>query len=284
MATILLKTLLTEAKLYAYSIPELLEKFLTFEGKTLVLVDSETAGLEPNTSYVQLTHLAAMAFDGSTMQMLGEFDRKVSIGEPLQRLLSDPASSEATFLKADAARRLKKYKKADKTPAELLQMTGYHSNPGKAVSEKDALVEFEQFLGKFHNVILVAHNATFDLKAIQARRRFHGLPPLQRYPVLDTLKIARFFFIPVLLSLESVPEVKRLLDGLLAKTKYKSYSSSLGRLAQVLGVKMDQWHDAKEDVMMLMAVLQQVITFLRTHANADIRNQQGRAAKRFRKL
>jgi hypothetical protein len=42
-------------------------------------------------------------------------------------------------------------------------------------------------------------------------------------------------------ALENVPEVKTVLDGLLAKTKYKSYSSSLGKLGQALGVKVDGW-------------------------------------------
>ncbi len=281
---ILLKTLLAEAKLYAYSIKELLAQFLKFEGKTLVLLDTETAGLETNTPYIQLTHLAAMAFDGTTLEKREEFSKKVEIGPELNRALNDPSSPEATHLSRDMARRERKYKKKDKHPSELLQMTGYYNGTDEKMDEKSVLVAFDKFISQYPNVILVAHNAQFDMKTIQARRRFHGLPPMQRYPVLDTLKVTRFFFIPVLTNMENVPEVKVMLDGLLAKTKYRSYTSSLGKLAQVLGVKMENWHDAKEDVTMLMAVLQKVIEFLQRNANVDIRKQQGQAAKRFRKM
>ena len=281
---ILLKTLLKEAKLYAYTIQEVLDQFLKFDGKVLVLLDTETVGLEPNTPYIQLTHLAAMAFDGSTLAELGEFSKKVNIGEPLHRAINDPASPEATHLGKEMARRLKKYKRPDKHPAELLKMTGYYDGNEEKLDEKAALIAFEEFLNKFDNVILVAHNAVFDLKTIQARRRFHGLPPMKRYPVLDTLKITRLFFVPALVSMETTPEVKAILDGLLAKTKYRSYTSSLGKLAQVLGVKVDNWHDAKEDVKMLFQVLQKVIEFLRKNADTNIHKQQGLAAKRYRKM
>ena len=281
---LLLKTILMEAKLYAFTIQEILDGLLKFEGKTLILFDTETTGLKPHLSYNQLTHIAAMAFDGSTLAELGEFSKKVNLGEPINRALNDPSSPEAKHLEKQMARHLRKYKKADLHPSELLKMTGYESGNEERLSEQEALVAFEAFLNQFDNVMLIAHNAGFDMKTIEARRRFHGMPPMKRVPVLDTVRITRFFFIPALLSMEHVPEVKAILAGLLAKTKYKSYSSSLGKLAQVLGVRMENWHDAKEDVKMLMAVLQKVVEFLKKNAGNDIRKQQGVAAKRFRKL
>lgn len=281
---IMLKALLKEVKLYGYTIQEVLEQFLKFDGKTLVLFDTETVGLDPNTQYIQLTHIAAMAFDGSTLEEKGEFTKKVNIGEPLHRAMNDPTSPEFKHLEKDRARHLAKYKKADKHPSELLQMTGYHSGDEEKMDEKEALVAFEEFINQFDNVILAAHNAAFDMKTIQSRRRLHGLPPMKRIPVLDTLKIARFFFVPAMVSMENVPEIKAMLNGLLAKTKYKSYTSSLGKLAEVLGVKIDNWHDAKEDVKMLMAVLQKVVAFLKANADVDIRKQRGIAAIRYRKM
>ena len=282
MGSILLKTLLAEVKLYSYTIPEVLEKILKFEGKTLVLFDTETVGLEPNTSYIQLTHLAAMAVDGSTMQEIGDFSKKVNIGSGLNNVLADPNSEEAKHLARDRERHLIKYKKADKHPSELLQMTGYYSGTEDRLDEKDALIAFEQFVDRYHDVILIAHNAVFDLKTINTRRRIHGLPPMKRLPVLDTLKIVRMFFIPAMISMEHVPEVQTMLSGLLAKTKYKSYSASLGKLAQVLGVKMDNWHDAKEDVKMLFQVLQKVIEFLKKHPEPLDRRVRDQIGKKYR--
>lgn len=281
--TIKLKDLLAEAKIYSYTIQEMLEKFLKFDGKTLVFFDTETAGLEPNTSYIQLTHIAGMAYEGSSMEPLGEFSKKVNRGDALNRVLNDPNSPEAKHLDKERARHLRKYKKQDMHPNDVLQMTGYHSGNEEKLDEKDALIAFEEFLNKFENVILLAHNAKFDMKTIQARRRLNGLPPMKRYPVLDTVQVSRFFFVPALISLENSPEAKNMLTGLLAKTKYKSYTVSLGKLASVLGVKMDSWHDAKADVQMLMEVLQKIIVFLKQNADLDINKPKAAQAKRYRK-
>jgi DNA polymerase III alpha subunit (gram-positive type) len=277
-----LKDILAEVKLYAYSTAELLEKFLKFDGKTLVFFDTETVGLEPNTSYVQITHIAAMAYEGSSLKLLGELSKKVNLGDPLNRALTDPTSPEAKHLAKDRARRLIKYKKEDMHPSDILKMTGYYSEDAEKMDEKDALIEFESFLNKFENVILLAHNAKFDMKTIQARRKIHGLAPMKRFPVLDTVKIARLFFVPALIATENSPEAKKMLDGLLAKTKYKSYAVSLGKLASVLGVTMDKWHDAKADVQMLMEVLQKIIEFLKQNVDLDITKQKASQAKRYR--
>lgn len=281
---LLLKTILVEAKLYAYTIREILDGLLKFDGKTLILFDTETTGMKPHLPYNQLTHIAAMAFDGSTLGELGEFSKKVNLGEPTNRAINDPSSPEAKHLEKQMARHLRKYKKADLHPRDILKMTGYESGNEERLGEQEALIAFEAFLNQFDNVMLIAHNAGFDMKTIEARRRFYGMAPMKRAPVLDTVRITRFFFIPALLSMENVPEVKNILVGLLAKTKYKSYSSSLGKLAQVLGIRMDNWHDAKEDVKMLMAVLQKMIQFLKNNVGNDIRKQQGVAAKRFRNM
>jgi DNA polymerase III alpha subunit (gram-positive type) len=224
-----------------------------------------------------------MAYDGSTFDEVGEYSKKVNIGSELDRALNDPNSPEAKHLGAERARHEKKYKKADLHPRDALKMTGYETPNAEKLDEKEALIEFEKFLEQFPNVVILAHNATFDMKAIAARRRFHGLPPMKKYPVLDTLQVSRYFFIPSMQALETNPEVKKVLDALLAKTKYKSYSSSLGKLGQALGVKVDGWHDAKEDVKMLMQVLQKIVQFLKANTSTDIRKFQSTLAKRFRK-
>lgn len=279
-----LKDILIEARLYSLNIKEVLEKFLSFENRTMVLFDTETTGLEANTSYIQLTHIAAMAFDGSTFKEIGEYSKKINLGDQTKRAIDDPESAEYKQLAKDRERHFRKYKKQDLHPSDALKMTGYEGGNAERVDEKQGLIEFEQFINSHPNVVLIAHNATFDMKTIQARRRFHKLPPMKRVPVLDTVKISRFFFIPALLSVQGNIEAERILAGLLAKTKYKSYSSSLGNLAKVFEIKIDGWHDAKEDVKMLMGVLQKMIIFLKQNADVDIKDQQAAAAKRFRNM
>jgi hypothetical protein len=277
-----LKDILKEAKLYSFTIEEVLEQFLKFDGKTIVLFDTETVGLEPNTSYIQITQIAGMAFGGSTMQLLGEYSKKVNIGSALNNALNDPNSPEAKHLGKEMARREKKYGKPDLHPRDALKMTGYESGNSEKVDEKQALIEFEQFINQYPDVTLVAHNATFDMKTIQTRRRMYGLPPMKRVPVLDTVQISRFFFIPALQAAESNPEAAEMLKGLLAKTKYKSYSSALGKLASIFNIKIDGWHDAREDIMMLFQILKNFISYLEKNKGLDIRKGQGTAAKRFR--
>ena len=103
-------------------------------------------------------------------------------------------------------------------------------------------------------------------------------------PVLDSVKVAQYFFIPILIAMGNNPEAKEYLQGLLAKTKYVSYSASLGKLVGVFKIKLEGWHQASEDVKMMFQVLQKMIEFLKSHSDLDIRKQQGVQAKRLRKM
>lgn len=286
MAQLLLKDILAETKLYAYSIRELLEKFLKFDGKTLVFLDTETTGIDPNDFYVQMTQLAMMAVDGSTWEIKEEFSTKVELNQHLLNLLNNPNSKEVSDYEKENQRHIAKYKKPIVHPKELLDKTQYFSNTNageKKMSEAEALKECEKFLSKYPNAIIVAHNAVFDLKTVQTRRRINGMAPIKRYPVLDTLAIARFFFVPALLALENDPEAKGFLEMLLAKTKYKSYTTSLGKLASVFKVTSDNWHDASADIKMLFRILQEIIKYLEKNKDLDITKDKGKQAKRYRK-
>ena len=281
-----LKSILIEAKLYSYTTQELLDKVLNFEGKTLIFLDTETTDLEPNNSYVQITEISAMALDGSTFKVIGEYNTKVNLGEPFNRLLNDPKSAEAIDYSKRVERWRNKYKKELMHPADILKMTGYHTaQPGeRKQDEKEALIGLEEFIKKYPNPLIIAHNATFDIKTISARRKLNGLPIMTKRPVLDTVKISRFFFIPMLLSMENNEQAKQYLQSLLAKTKFKSYSSSLGKLADAFKIKLDGWHQASEDVKMLFQILQKTIEFLRANSSVDLSKQQKIAGKKYRNM
>ena len=57
-----------KTQLYGLSIKELLDTVLNFNGKTLIYFDTETMGLTPKKDYLQLTEIAAVAYDGSTFK------------------------------------------------------------------------------------------------------------------------------------------------------------------------------------------------------------------------
>ena len=111
----------------------------------MILFDTETVGLEPNTSYIQLTHIAAIAYEGSSLKEIGEFSKKVNIGSALNNALNDPNSTEAKQLDKEMNRRLKKYGKPDLHPRDALKMTGYENPNAEKLDEKEALIQFEKF-------------------------------------------------------------------------------------------------------------------------------------------
>jgi DNA polymerase III alpha subunit (gram-positive type) len=283
---ILLKNLLVEAKLYSYTTKELLDKVLNFEGKTLVFLDTETTGLEPNVSYDQLTQISVLAIDGSTWKKLADLNIKVELGWRMKNILDDPNSPQSVSFEKANQRSIRRHHKPITHPRDILKMTHYYdATPNEVrMDERAALVALENFLNKFPNITLVAHNATFDLKALGARRRINRLLPLKHYPVIDTIKLSRFFFIPVLLSLENNDQAKEYLAALIAKTKYRSYASSLGKLAGIFKVKLEGWHQADEDVEILFEVLGKLIEFLRDNQDVDIKKQQGLQARRLRHM
>ena len=68
-----------KTQLYGLSIKELLDTVLNFNGKTLIYFDTETMGLTPKKDYLQLTEIAAVAYDGSTFKEVDKIDYKVNL-------------------------------------------------------------------------------------------------------------------------------------------------------------------------------------------------------------
>ena len=281
-----LKNIMLEAKLYSLTISEVLDKVLQFEGKTLIFFDTETTGLEPNNSYEQLTQIAAVVVDGSTWKILESINEKITKTDATNRLMDDPNSPEAKAYQKDSDRWVRKYKKPYMHPRDVMKMTHYDAGVPmeKRIDEKTALLKFEELLSRYPDAILVAHNAVFDMKVTNARRRINGLPPIPRHSVLDTLKIARFFFVPLLQAMESNEWAKEMLTGLLAKTTYKSYSTTLGKLADAFKIQLDNWHDAGADIKMLIGILEKTIKLLKEHREVDISKFQKVQGKRYRKF
>ena len=131
MGQLLLKDILIETRLYSYSTNELLDKFLSFEDKTLIFLDTETTGIDPNDFYVQLTQLALMAVDGSTWEIKDEFSTKVELNLQLLNLLNDPNSKESAEYEKENQRHIRKYKKPETHPRELLSKSNYFSGNEK---------------------------------------------------------------------------------------------------------------------------------------------------------
>lgn len=280
-----LKRILLEVKLYSMSLEEVLDHLKMFEGKTLIFMDTEASGLEPNSEYEQVTQIGALAVNGSTWEVLGEFNEKIALTPGTLRLLNDPKSKETKMYNADHARWLRKYKRPYKHPRDTLHGTHYYDGQPMETrkDEKTTLLKFDEFINQWSDVILIAHNASFDMKMIGARRRMNGLPPTKKYKVFDSLKLARYAFIPMLVALESNEWAAEMLKKMLAKTKYKSYGADLGKLADVFKIETN-WHDALEDVKATVSILRGIIDLISKNKDVNIRGYQGKQAKRFRRM
>ena len=76
-------------KLLGSTISDLLNKFLTFDNRTLIMFDIETLGLNPSFDYEQITELAAYAFCGNSKKLIDKINFKVKLSETATEFLNN---------------------------------------------------------------------------------------------------------------------------------------------------------------------------------------------------
>jgi DNA polymerase III alpha subunit (gram-positive type) len=204
--------------------------------------------------------------------------------------IKDPVSRE--FVK-DYVRNVKKYGKHPTPIEDILGFTKYSSGKPEEerVSEKDLLINFEEFVKKFGpNVIMLSHNAGFDMKVIEGRRQRNELPPMKKNKVFDTLRFVQYFLIPLKVALGD----KEFLSKIQVKWKDKttgkekeikdSYYAKLGIIAKTMSVDPKNWHDALADVGMMLQILPKIVKMLEANKDIDISKSQGLQAAKTRNI
>jgi DNA polymerase III alpha subunit (gram-positive type) len=273
-----LKNLIPESKkLYDVTIARLLDEFLKFNEKTLIMFDLETLGLNPKYEYEQITEVAAWAVSPEKFEILEKMNKRVELNNSAKTLLGDVNSLERANWEKRQRRR---GKSAIHDPSDLLKMTRYYEIDVPVEVESVALAKFIQFVEKYPNPILVAHNAEFDINFVNTRGQRYGII-LPKCEVLDTLKISRYFFAPTLQTLETNAEAIKLLQSLYRQRgKMSHVSSRLGELADAFEINAKYWHTASADVEMMLGVLRRMLGFLEKHRDVDIGIYQERAISR----
>lgn len=254
-------------KLFGITIDVLLSELLNFKNRTLIIFDLETLGLHPSFEYEQILEIAATAIDGDTRQTHSSIEYKVKLSDSSTEFLDDPDSIQRYSWEYRQKRR---GKSAITNPHEIIKMTGYLENKSESHKEKNALKMFLEFVAGFDDPILVAHNSEFDLKYINTRCKMYGIS-VPMFNVLDTLKISKFFFVPLLNSYTSneIENIKKIL------VKSSGHiSSRLGDLASGFQVNADNWHSASSDTIILKEVLFKMISFLEKNKWVDIKDAQ----------
>lgn len=256
--------------LLGVTISELVDEMLKFKNKILILFDLETLGLNPKYEYEQITEIAAFSVCGNTMQILDKFNFKINLSKSAIELLNN---SESVQRYNWESRQKKRGKYGITDPNEILKMTHYYETNAEVFSEKVAIEKFFEFVNKYNNVILVAHNAKFDVNFIKTRGSFYGMDvPLTE--ILDTLKISQFFFVPAIQTSKSTNSVE-ILNKLSRINKLSTHiSSRLGDLADAFSVNSSNWHSASADVEMMYEVMNKMIEYLNRNKKLNIKKKQ----------
>lgn len=251
---------------------ELLDDYLNFKNTTLIMFDLETLGLNPAFEYEQITEISAWVVSGNDMEVEKTLNYKIELNESANTLLNDSTSLERLNW---VDRQNKRRNSMFSDPNEILKMTHYHSiKDVDVVTESFAISEFINLIGDYENVILVAHNAKFDIKFMTVRSSKYEMKlPITK--VLDTLKLSRYFFSPLVEKFSTAPDVKQIHDSLFRQRKDHGHvSSKLGELANAININSDAWHSADADVGMMYGVLKFMLEFFGKYRDEDIKKYQ----------
>jgi len=260
-------------KLCGITIDVLLDTFLNLEGKTLIMFDLETLGLDPEHDYAQITEVAVWAVKGNDFEVVEKLNYGVNLSDVSKKLLTDPNG----FERLNWERIRKKRKDSITDPNDILKMTQYYDLKCEHVDEKTAISKFIDFINKYDNPVLVAHNAGFDVKFVGSRASTYQVE-LPTAEVLDTLKISRYFFGPAIETLSENEDAGELFRSLFRSSGTHGHiSSKLGELATAFKLNSDNWHTASADVKMMHGVLVRMLEFLRENHDTDIKKSQERA-------
>jgi DNA polymerase III epsilon subunit-like protein len=270
---IIKKEIMKESRYFGMSVNDVLSYFEGFKDNTWIFFDTETTGLPGKEVYVgQLTNIGAVAVNPNNWdadpEILGEFNEMVEINPGVEERRSEQDANPDP-----------KRKSRDWTISQALTNTGYHEWEGEYLDEQVVISNFINFVNSFPSPVLVAQNASFDMQWILARSE----TSMQRYPVIDTMRIMQYFLIPLLRALEQSSVQDEDAAKLLSKLRRgKYYSTSMGKVAAAYGIDTQNWHRALDDAKMLMQLFYHVVKTLRTGIDVDIGPEHAEAAKNIR--
>jgi len=274
--------LIQENKLSGHTIEGILDLLDGYASNTWIFFDTETTGMEPASA--QLTEIGAIAVDPNTWDseasVLGQFNEKIKLTSETEKLLNDPESEERqAWEKGNQSAR-----RPLKDPQAILSMTRYGEQGREYGDEQDILDKFFEFVEGQPNPLLIAQNASFDLKFLNVRSD----GKLPKYPVLDTMQLMQYYLVPLLKTQtraeEGDPEAQELLDKLYVKKGNWGYhSTSMGVVSKAYGISIDDWHNALADVKMMMEMYRSVVDTIRKGMDTDISKEQGKVMSRQKK-
>jgi DNA polymerase III alpha subunit (gram-positive type) len=246
----------------------LLRWFLKRKDSTFVMFDTETTGLSKGRTD-QITQLAAIAAKFDLRQLkfveVGRFHEKIKLNDYIKDIVDksedvpdDKDSPEFTSqLQGNNVKAVLKFNHYDLV------------NSDEFADERESLERFDSFLDKHSNVVLMAHNAPFDLSMIQV----HEIFKTKDREVFDTISFFNKVFFPALESLSTENEHFRSInDKFASSARTGKKSSAMGSLisgffsdpaekAALLGKS----HDALVDCENTLNVIERGLKIISSH-------------------
>lgn len=256
-----------EKKSLTTHIKDILE-ILSDHTRNYIFFDLETLGMHPAIETNQILEIAASVCHGfDTNDTIDSFHKKVKLLDSSKLIFDENSVMRDVWIKQNKNNN-------NILPEEILEMTKYSNNLDGAEEEYKALSDFLDFIKKFDNPILVAHNSGYDVKFLFSKAKKYGYV-IEDFDVIDTLKICRYFFSPLLLCRSQYSVEKKIYEKLVySHTDNKSISSRLGSIANALEINCGNWHTASADVQMLREVMYYIYHFMQNNMDVDISKYQ----------
>jgi DNA polymerase III alpha subunit (gram-positive type) len=209
-----------------------------------------------------ITEIAAVAYDTMTSERLGQYNMRAKLSSDVTTRIDREKQRKNARRGKYNVDKLAPWDPKRKTIEDILDMTGYHSENAEYQYEFDMMKDFSDFVNSFanKNPILVAHNARFDMYQVGKALERHGLPKLNRYPVLDTMVLTKNYLFPLIDKLEKSgdPDAVKLVSSLKSG---KSFQNRLKHLGDAFEVSTKHWHSAIADTEQLAGILSGIMQF-----------------------
>ena len=240
-------------------------------GKTIVVFDTETTGLSVKLPWVQVTEIAAVAFDADTGKQLSKFHRKINLtdvtNQEIQRQRKNVKEPSAPGSKDGDRGSLEGPRGANID--DLLKMTKYTDQNTEFGDIKQIYIDWITWLNQFDGPVMLGQNAAFDMGQMFAPLKKLGLPRPKIGEVLDTMIMARTWIYPLLKAaeeagdLESAEKAAGFTDPKSGKLTFR-----LGTLGKVFDVPAEHWHSGISDALQTYGIFNKMIQFLKSAKTA----------------
>lgn len=229
--------------------------------KTIIVFDTETSGLSVHLPWVQVTEIAAIAFEADTGKELDMYHRKVK--------LTPQTRGEIGVQKRNIGpndRGSLEGPKGANIP-DLFRMSRYGDQDAPREEIRKVYQGFADFINQFEDPVLLGQNVGFDMGQMFAPMKRLGVQRPKFGEVLDTMTLARTWIYPLLKAGEAVGDTKaaQMLQGFntINKKGNVSQSFSLKNLGKVFGVGAKHWHSGASDALQTYGIFVEMLEYLK---------------------